>query len=61
MANHPTAAMSRKEADLANRSRIALESGKVQDGIEQLQHLCLARGATGKTMTKSIFSNGLKL
>lgn len=47
MANRPVSAMSRHETDLMNSSRRALASGRVEDSVEKLRHLCLARGATG--------------
>lgn len=48
MANRPVSAMSRHETDLINSSRRALASGRVEDSLEKLRHLCLARGAGGK-------------
>ena len=47
MANRPVSAMSRHETDLINKSRRALASGRVEDSVEKLRHLCLARGASG--------------
>lgn len=47
MANRPVSAMSRHETDLINSSRRALASGRVEDSVEKLRHLCLARGAGG--------------
>lgn len=47
MANRPVSAMSRHETDLMNKSRRALASGRVEDSVEKLRHLCLARGASG--------------
>lgn len=43
----PVSAMSRNENDMKNKSRRALATGKVDDSVEKLRHLCLARGATG--------------
>lgn len=48
MANRPVSAMSRHETDLINKSRRALASGRVEDSVEKLRHLCLARGASGE-------------
>lgn len=47
MANRPVSAMSRHETDLMNKSRRILASGRVEDSLEKLRHLCLARGASG--------------
>lgn len=43
----PASAMSRHETDMINKSRRVLASGKVEDSVEKLRHLCLARGASG--------------
>lgn len=48
MAHRPVSAMSRHETDLINKSRRALASGRVEDSVEKLRHLCLARGASGE-------------
>ncbi|CRK92872.1 CLUMA_CG006330, isoform A [Clunio marinus] len=47
MANRPVSALSRYETDLINKSRRVLASGRVEDSVEKLRHLCLARGASG--------------
>lgn len=52
MANRPVSAMTRHETDLINKSRRALASGRVEDSVEKLRHLCLARGASGKEEEK---------
>jgi calcyphosin len=44
MANRPISAMARFENELMNSSRRALSSGRVEDSVEKLRHMCLARG-----------------
>jgi hypothetical protein len=39
--------MSRKENEMMNKSQRILAGGGVEDSVEKLRHLCLARGATG--------------
>lgn len=41
--------MTRNETDLINKSRRALASGRIEDAVEKLRCLCLARGASGKS------------
>ena len=43
----PVSAMSRKEMEMINKSQRTLAAGNVDNSIEKLRHLCLARGATG--------------
>lgn len=43
----PKSAMSRHENDMMNKSQRILAAGRVEDAVEKLRHLCLARGATG--------------
>lgn len=45
--SRPMSAASRQESDLVNKSRRMLASGKLNDSVEKLRYLCLARGATG--------------
>lgn len=40
----PASAMSRHESEMINKSRRTLASGKMEDSIDKLRHLCLARG-----------------
>jgi calcyphosin len=47
MASRPASAMSRQESEMVNRSRRALQSGKMTDSIEKLRLMCLSRGASG--------------
>lgn len=43
----PQSAMSRHENEMMNKSQRMLAAGRVEDAVEKLRHLCLARGATG--------------
>lgn len=56
MANRPVSAMTRHETDLINKSRRALASGRVEDSVEKLRHLCLARGASGDKLKVNLYS-----
>lgn len=39
--------LAQNEKEMINKSQRALESGHLEDALEKLRHLCLARGATG--------------
>ncbi|KAG5679423.1 hypothetical protein PVAND_008990 [Polypedilum vanderplanki] len=43
----PASAMSRHETEMVNKSRRVLASGRVEDSVDKLRHLCLSRGTTG--------------
>lgn len=45
--HRPVSAMSRNETDLINKSRRDLDSGRIEDALEKLRSMCMARGATG--------------
>ena len=47
MSYRPVSAMSRHEIDLINKSKRALASGELEDSVEKLRLMCLARGASG--------------
>lgn len=36
--------MSRHENEMVNKSRRVLSSGRAEDSVDKLRHLCLARG-----------------
>lgn len=51
----PVSAMSRNESEMVNKSKRFLASGRVEDSVDKLRHLCLARGKM--LMTKKLFTD----